>query len=58
MTKKKIITIRVHYFRSSSCEKSKAHLFLIKAPASPSPGESGKLQRRGEIWGMEMEALR
>lgn len=57
ITKKKIITVCVHYFRSSSCEKSKAHLFLIKAPASPSPGESGELQRRREIWGIEMEAL-
>lgn len=37
--------------------KSKAHLFLIKAPASPSPGESGELQRRGEIWGTRIEVL-
>lgn len=56
MTKKKI-TICIHYFRSSSCEKSKAHLFPIKAPASPSPGESGELQRQGEIRGTELKAL-
>lgn len=46
MTKTKIITICIHYLRRSSCEESKAHLFLIKAPASPSPGGSGELQRR------------
>lgn len=53
----KIITICIHYLRRSSCEESKAHLFLIKAPASPSPGESGELQRQGEIQGTEMKAL-
>lgn len=56
MTKRKI-TICIHYFRSSSYEESKAHLFPIKAPASPSPGESGELQRQGEIRGTEMKAL-
>lgn len=31
--------------------KREAHLFLIKVPASPSPGESGELQRREENLG-------
>lgn len=33
--------------------RTEAHLYLIRAPASPSPGESGELQRWGEIrgWG-------
>lgn len=37
--------------------RSEAHLFLIKAPASPSPGESGELQRQGETWGTGREVL-
>lgn len=31
--------------------KREAHLFLIKVPASPSPGESGELQRQEENLG-------
>lgn len=37
--------------------RSEAHLFLIKAPASPSPGENGELQRRGKCGGAGIEAL-
>lgn len=47
-TEKKIITICIS---GAGLMKREAHLFLIKVPASPSPGESGELQRREENLG-------